>query len=341
MKHSNLVNLSIFLVVISCSSSSNESTNEVDSTKFMTEVISTTIKEPPINGRLLVGTWAEIKDTTHLLIITDNFFSEIWPEEEPHELTYDLYEECYSTFDFPGLMATGDDLSEENSKSPTPDITQRNLIIDLRRCIHIDSLSRGSLILNEGTPIEYKRIKGRTETLIASGEFGPNLFENDNLTIEESFARLNDFWEKKDIEGYSHFSNYKYELDINAPSIDNNRGATQIAHIKRYYFEGSENVAVQQNTETNEIIWFHPNGKIYHLGGSYRKDYFVDLNNTVMMEGEVKYRNGIGYPVGFWNTPTFSNFNMDDKKWTAGYPGTVEEVFNLINWYNNAPNERR
>ena len=56
---------------------------------------------------------------------------------------------------------------------------------------------------------------------------------------------------------------------------------------------------------------------------------FVDLENYVILEGE--YRNN--KLVGRWNTPVMGNFNVQDNSLINQYPGVVNQMLTLSNFY--------
>ena len=166
------------------------------------------------------------------------------------------------------------------------------------------------------------------------------LFNDDNLSIDRIASLRELFLEGYNQTPYNSYSKHTYKMNFNAPYADEKR-EYEPAEIKngyqRRYFINSEDVYIQRKVENDivtEVIYFHPDGRIYNItnienGKPNGKVKFVDLDNYVILEGE--YREG--KLVGYWNTPVLGNFNTQDNRVINQYPGIVNQMLTLINFY--------
>lgn len=168
-----------------------------------------------------------------------------------------------------------------------------------------------------------------------------NSIAEDNLSLEEVSKLRDDFINGINQKPYNRFENHTFNLDFNAPYADNERGY-EPQNVKngyqRKYFINSNIVCMQRKVVNNvvtEMIYFHPNGKIYNVVSILNEKpsgrvKYVDLDNYVILEGELKD----GKLVGYWNTPVVANFNTQDVNLINQYPGVVNQIGTLINFYN-------
>jgi len=175
-----------------------------------------------------------------------------------------------------------------------------------------------------------------------------SVFNNDNISLNESLLKEKDFIENKNIERYSSYSSYKFNLNFNSPKVDNNRDWEPSNFVyngyQRKYFENSEKVYCQRKIIKGIVIeetYFHPNGNIYTINeiiAGKRNGYtkFVDLNNHVILQGCLKMNN----IVGTWDNPIFGNFNVNDRELNKNFPGVLNKIKVLIKFYDLAINER-
>lgn len=169
---------------------------------------------------------------------------------------------------------------------------------------------------------------------------GYESFNDDNISLSEVEDSRGKFIDGIGQKQYSRYLNHEYKMNFNAPCADRSRNFSpkDIENgYQRLYFANSENVYLQrrmQNSRVTEIIYFHPDGRIYTIHEIVNdkpegRVKFVDLENWVILEGA--YRNG--KLVGKWNTPLMANFNVQDNRLINQYPGVVNQMLTFTNFY--------
>lgn len=169
-----------------------------------------------------------------------------------------------------------------------------------------------------------------------------SIFEDDNLSLEEVEKLKKQFEEGVGQHPYITLarSDYTYTLDADAPGVDESRKPEPYGirnGIQRLYFQDSENVqaqATRSNGRVTEIIYFHPDGRIYtihHISGGTPWGHvkYVDLKDHVILEGEFED----GKFIGKWNTPLWVHFDMDNERFVEQNIGAVHQMVMLASYY--------
>lgn len=215
------------------------------------------------------------------------------------------------------------------------EIYDKNNLIDIRAIekngVIRDSLQQASDIKKEKETQLSARLE--QEKLV-------EIFLNDNVSLEKTATLRQEFIEGVNQKKYNGYSDYTYKMNFNAPYLDESRGFEPRGidnGIQRAYFINSESVCIQREFIRGELveeIYFHPIGEIYtvikYSNGSMNGFVkFVDLNNTVFLEGNI----GNNIPYGAWRTPASRDYNMSDRKMVNQYPGIANSINTFINFY--------
>jgi hypothetical protein len=196
---------------------------------------------------------------------------------------------------------------------------------------------------NEKISNTYNSTSENNKQVIQKADISKNLTPDQNIDILKQ-----NFLKGENQHPYSSYSKHEFTLNNNAPKVDKKRGLEpkKIANgIQRAYFENSNNICLQrtiQNQQVVEEIQFHPDGRIYSItqlrnGKKQGKVKYVDLDDTVILEGEFDQGNF----VGMWNSPVLGNFNPNSNIIQEQYPSIINQIRTLIHFYDYDKDERQ